>query len=139
MHEGDAMKIDAKYGITTRLPSTDLVAARQRITSALANEGFGVLTEIDMKKTLKAKLDVDIDPYVVLGACNPKLASRALAIDPGVGLLLPCNVVLTEDGPDVVVSVASPRSLFGIVGDSVDLRPIADEAEERLQRVVAAL
>lgn len=133
------MKIEASYGITRRLTQTDLEVGKQRISVALAAEGFGILTEIDLQSTLKKKLGADIDPYVVLGACNPKLAHRALGADPSVGLLLPCNVVLTKDGADVVVSAVSPKALFGLVGSRTDLQPIAEEAEERLRRAIAAM
>jgi uncharacterized protein (DUF302 family) len=109
--------------------------------AALQKEGFGVLTEIDVQATFEKKLGVHVDPYVILGACNPNLARAALAVEPGLGLLLPCNVVLTADGDDVVVSAASPKALFGIVGDDGDrqaMASIADDAEARIRRAVAA-
>jgi uncharacterized protein (DUF302 family) len=133
------MNIVASYGITKRLPHVDLETGKQRVSAALSAEGFGILTEIDVQKTLKNKLGADIDPYVILGACNPKLAHRALGEDPAVGLLLPCNVVLTKDGTDLVVSAVSPKALFGLVGARDDLRPIAEEAEERLRRAIEHL
>jgi uncharacterized protein (DUF302 family) len=106
------MDIDVPYGITRRLKGTSIDRARALVTDALKVEGFGVLTEIDVAATLKAKLGVDRDPYLILGACNPKLAREALDREPAVGLLLPCNIVLAKDGPDVLVSAASPRSMF---------------------------
>lgn len=130
------MNIDVPYGITRRLANTDFSTARERVTSALAIEGFGVLTEIDVQKTLEKKLGVQIDPYVILGACNPKLAHAAIGIEPGMGLLLPCNVVLTKDGTDVVISAASPKAMFSIASAASELTPVAEEAEERLRRAV---
>jgi uncharacterized protein (DUF302 family) len=131
------MQIDVPYGITRRLSKIDLPAARERVASALALEGFGVLTEIDVQKTLEKKLGVQIDPYIILGACNPKLAHTAIGIEPGVGLLLPCNVVLTKDGDDVVISAASPKALFSAAGAAPSLSPLADEAEGKIRRAVA--
>lgn len=131
------MRIDAPYGITKRLASTDLAGARARMAEALAAEGFGVLTEIDLAGTLKKKLGADVDPYVILGACNPKLAHRAVSAEPAIGLLLPCNVVLTADGPDVMVSAASPRAMFSVIPNAnAELRDVADEAESRLRRAI---
>ena len=132
------MNIDVGYGITRRLSNLDLAAARERVITALAAEGFGILTEIDVKKTLEKKLGVAIDPYVILGACNPKLAHAALSVDPGVGLLLPCNVVLTKDGDDVVVSALAPKEMFAAAGAAKGLGPIAEEADARIRRAVAA-
>ena len=124
--------MDPVYGFTARLPGATLADARARITDALKEQGFGVLTEIDVRATLKQKLDVDFPPYVILGACNPKLAKRALDEDPGVGLLLPCNVVVAEEDGGAVVSVADPRAMFAIVRND-KLQPIVDEAERRLR------
>lgn len=133
------MNIDVPYGITVRLPSTNLSAARERVTGALAAEGFGVLTEIDVAATLQKKLGATIDPYLILGACNPGLAHRAISAEPGIGLLLPCNVVLSQDGADVVVSAASPRSMFTVVQGQPEMEAVAAEAEEKLRRALAAL
>jgi len=118
---------------------TDFESAIQRVTEALKAEGFGVLTEIDVKATLKKKLDVDFRPYKILGACNPSLAHRALTIDPQVGLLLPCNVVISqiEEG-SVEVSLVDPMGMLGIVKSS-ELEVVAEEARLRLQRVTASL
>jgi len=128
------------YGFGTRLPGVTLEEARAKVTDAIASEGFGVLTEIDMRATLKKKLGVDIRPYLILGACNPVLAHRALDIEPYVGLFLPCNITLWQDEGDVVVTIASPEALIGVVADE-RLQPIADEAEHRLrcalERIVA--
>ena len=130
--------MDPSYGFTTRLPGVTLEAARARTTEALQEQGFGVLTEIDVRATLKKKLDADFRPYVILGACNPKLAKRALEADPGVGLLLPCNVVVAEEDGAAVVSIADPRAMFQIVRDPA-LQPIVDEAERRLRAALAAI
>lgn len=124
--------MDPVYGFTARMPGATLADARARITDALKAQGFGVLTEIDVRATLKQKLDVDFRPYVILGACNPQLAKRALEADPGVGLLLPCNVVVTEEEGAAVVSIADPRAMFAIVRNDT-LQPIVDEAERRLR------
>lgn len=133
------MNIDVSYGITRRLEGTRLPDARSRLADALSAEGFGVLTEIDVGKTLETKLGERIDPYVIVGACNPALAHRAIQSEPGIGLLLPCNVVLTQDGADVVVSAASPKAMFQVASASSELESVAREAEERVQRAIAAL
>ncbi len=113
--------------------------AVQRVTEALRTEGFGVLTEIDVKATLKKKLDVDFRRYVILGACNPSLAYRALTTTLDVGLLLPCNVVVYEaDAARSVVSLVDPLSMLGVLA-SPELAPVADEAKVRLERVAKAL
>ncbi|MBI5667865.1 MAG: DUF302 domain-containing protein [Chloroflexi bacterium] len=125
-------------GITVRLQTT-YEAALARVTEALKTEGFGVLTEIDVKETLKKKLDVDFRPYKVLGACNPPLAYRALSAAPEVGLLLPCNVTVAqaEDGL-IEVSLVDPLSMLGVI-NKPELESVAREARERLERVAASL
>ena len=132
------MNFDVTYGITRRIAGVTLASARERITSALKDEGFGILTEIDVQGTLEKKLGVHMEPYVILGACNPKLAHAALTKEPAIGLLLPCNVVVAQDGKDVVVSAASPRAMFSIVGDAAgrEISSIADEAEASLRRAL---
>jgi uncharacterized protein (DUF302 family) len=132
------MNIDVPYGITRRLLATSLTAARERVIESLKAQGFGVLTEIDVAATLDKKLGVKIDPYVILGACNPGLAHRAISAEPGIGLMLPCNVVLTQDGADVVLSAASPKAMFSIVQAAGEVVAVADEAEDRLRKAVAA-
>ena len=127
-----------EYGFEKQLSGVSLTEARERVTKALAAEGFGVLTEIDVKATLKKKLDVDFRPYVILGACNPHLAHRALQGDPQIGLLLPCNVVVQESAGGALVSIASPRVMFSVVRRD-DLEPIAAEAETKLRLVLDAL
>jgi uncharacterized protein (DUF302 family) len=136
MSQEDVM--DPRFGFTVRLPGVSLSGAQARVTDALKEQGFGVLTEIDMQATLKKKLDAEFRPYVILGACNPQLAKRALESELGVGLLLPCNVALWQDGDATVVSIADPRAMFQIV-DQRTLEPIVDEAERRLRAVAAEL
>jgi uncharacterized protein (DUF302 family) len=120
-----------------RLPGA-VAEVRPRVEAALKAEGFGVLTAIDVQATLKAKLGIDRPPYVILGACNPPLAHRAIEADPSVGALLPCNVVLRQDGAETIVEAMDPRAALGIVQGEA-LQAVAREATERLQRVVAAL
>ena len=109
------------------------------VTAELQKEGFGVLTEIDVKATLKKKLDVDFRPYIILGACNPNLAHKALTLAPQVGLLLPCNVTVAQEADGrIFVSIVNPRQMLGFV-QHPELEPIACDAEERLRRVANAL
>jgi uncharacterized protein (DUF302 family) len=125
-------------GLTVHL-RTDFESAIQRVKEALKVEGFGVLTEIDVRDTLKKKLDVDFRPYRIFGACNPSLAHRALTIDPQVGLFLPCNVVVSQEAEDTVqVSLVDPLSMLGLVHHT-EIEPVAEEARARLRRVAAAL
>ncbi|HSQ67742.1 MAG TPA: DUF302 domain-containing protein [Polyangiaceae bacterium] len=133
------MNLDVPYGITRRIAGADLQTARTRITNALKEQGFGVLTEIDVAATLEQKIGAKIDPYVILGACNPKLAHRAIGTEPAIGLLLPCNVVLAQDGADTLVSAASPKAMFAIVQNPPpELSAVAEEAETKLRAAVAA-
>jgi uncharacterized protein (DUF302 family)/glutaredoxin len=130
---------DPRYGLTRVIPGMTFSDAVPRVQAALADEGFGVLTEIDVKATMKKKLDVDFTNYVILGACNPPLAHQALSAEPGVGLLLPCNVVVTEDQDgNAVVSAIDPMSLFSVVGRP-DIEPVAKQVGERLRRVMASI
>ena len=128
----------AQLGLTVRL-NKNFDEALTQVTAALKAEGFGVLTEIDVKETLKKKLDVDFRPYKILGACNPSLAYRALSAAPEVGLLLPCNVTVSYVEDQVTeVSIVDPLSMLGIV-QHPDLEPVAAEARARLDRVAQAL
>jgi uncharacterized protein (DUF302 family) len=125
-------------GRTVRL-NEDFQPALDRVVAALKVEGFGVLTEIDVKETLKKKLDVDFRPYKILGACNPPLAYRALSAAPEVGLLLPCNVVVSQVAEGVTeVSLVDPMAMLGVVAYA-DLQSVAEDAAARLDRVAAAL
>ncbi len=126
------------YGYQTTITGAKLPDAVAAVTEALKAEGFGVLTEIDVKATLKKKIDVDFRPYVILGACNPRLAHQALELDDQMGLLLPCNVVVQEVADGAKVSIVDPHAMFQVVHDE-RVQPIASDAAERLQRVIAAL
>jgi uncharacterized protein (DUF302 family) len=112
--------------------------ALEKVTEALKSEGFGVLTRIDVKATLKEKLDADFRKYVILGACNPPLAHRALGADLDVGLLLPCNVVVYEENGGSVVGIMDPIAMLGII-HKPEIEDVANEARARLRRVIEAL
>lgn len=127
----------AAYGFSTRL-RVPYEQAVPRVTAALKEEGFGVLTEIDVQATLKQKLGADFRRYVILGACNPPLAHRALEADLDVGLLLPCNVIVYEDGPGSVVGIVDPIAMLDLIRNPA-LRPVADEAKIRLTKVLQRL
>jgi len=130
---------DANYAHTRRLGGMTQEQAIARVREALATEGFGVLTEIDVQATLKKKLGVDRKPYVILGACNPALAHKALEAEPAIGVLLPCNVDVFEgeDGAAWVQAVR-PTTLFRVV-DNPAVQPIAEDVDARLQRVLEKL
>lgn len=125
------------YGIT-RTVSMSYDGAVARLRDLLKEEGFGVLTEIDVKRTLKEKIGKDVDPYVILGACNPKLASRALEIEPDIGLLLPCNVIVSQRGDGTHVGVVNPQSMVDFTSNAA-LAEVSKEADERLRRVIERL
>lgn len=125
------------YAYRTRL-DLPYEQAVDTVTAALKDEGFGVLTEIDVKATLKKKLDADFRKYVILGACNPPLAHQALNTELEIGLLLPCNVIVYEEDGGSVVSLVDPISMLGVV-ENPALNPVAEEARTRLQRVIDAL
>ncbi|MCB1266237.1 MAG: DUF302 domain-containing protein [Mycobacterium sp.] len=129
-----------EIGLSTTLDTTfpDAVA---RTREALAAQGFGVLTEIDMQATLKAKLDKDIGSYLILGACNPPMAHRAVSVDRQIGLLLPCNVVVRSDPDDdtrVIVEAMNPQILVEVTGER-ELRGVADEVTTKLQAAIDSL
>lgn len=128
---------NTNLGIFVKL-HTDYETALARVTAALKTEGFGVLTEIDVKATLKKKIDVDFRPYKILGACNPPLAYRALQAAPEVGLLLPCNVTVSQEEDHCLVSLVDPIGMMDFVKHPA-LTPVAEEARARLERVAAAL
>ncbi len=109
-----------------------------RVKDALKDQGFGVLTEIDVRQTLKDKLDIDVEPQIILGACNPQLAHRALEIDPRVAALLPCNVVVRTDNGRTIVEALDPKLIAEIPANPA-LTPIAEEAGQRIQAALDAL
>ena len=113
--------------------------AVQRVTEALKVEGFGVLTEIDVRDTLKQKIGADFRRYVILGACNPALAHRALSADLDVGLLLPCNVVVYEEGERSAVVAVDPVTMLGALAGNPGVADVAREARAKLERVIASL
>ena len=130
---------DASYGYTKNLGKMDFDGAVEKVTAALKDGGFGVLTEIDVKATMKKKLDVDLRPYKILGACNPPFAYKALTNEPLIGLLMPCNVVVfeEEDGT-LAVSFIDPKEMFKVV-DNPDVEPLAKEVDEMLKKVFESL
>lgn len=124
------------YRKSVDLPYEEAV---EQVTAALKEEGFGVLTEIDVRSTLKEKLNVEFPRYVILGACNPKLAHEALRKEVEIGSLLPCNVVVYDDqAGGSVISAVDPRTMLGVV-QNTELEPIGNEAAERLQRALNSL
>src|SRR6266496_4253212 len=123
------------FGTTLHAPYEEVIP---RVKEALKAEGFGVLTEIDIRRTLRDKLGIEMEPYIILGACNPVLAHRALEQEPEIGLLLPCNVVVRVIEGGCRVEIADPEAMLGIVGNE-QLDTIADEAKQRLQRVLTTL
>jgi uncharacterized protein (DUF302 family) len=123
------------FGTNVGLPYDETVT---RVRALLQSEGFGVLTEIDVRKTIKEKLGEDFRRYVILGACNPQLAHRAFQAELEIGLLLPCNVIVYEDGDHSVVSVMDPLAALRMTGNET-LQPVAEEARVRLDRVVQKL
>lgn len=126
------MTTDYGLRVTLNVPYEEAI---ERATAALKEEGFGVLTEIDVKATLKKKLDADFQRYVILGACNPNLAHQALQNELEIGLLLPCNVIVYEtDEGQSVVSLVDPLAMLGVV-ESESLQKVANEANARLTRV----
>ncbi|UUV28663.1 DUF302 domain-containing protein [Amycolatopsis roodepoortensis] len=125
------------YGIAVR-SAAPMAETVERVRTALADQGFGVLTEIDVQATLKAKLGQESEPYLILGACNPQLAHQALGVDRRIGLLLPCNVVVRVDGESTMVEALDPQVIVSVPEDS-RLQPIADEAGRRLRAALQAV
>jgi uncharacterized protein (DUF302 family) len=112
--------------------------AVDKVTEELKKEGFGVLTSIDVKDTLKKKINVDFKKYTILGACNPPLAHQALQVEEELGLLLPCNVVVYEKDEKTVISVFDPNVMAHLI-DNPEMKPVAEEVKKKLQKVLAAV
>ena len=130
---------ETRYGLRVEL-AMNYDQAVERATAALKGQGFGVLTTIDVQQTLKQKLDRGFRKYVILGACNPPLADRALHAELEIGLLLPCNVIVYEVAPGTsAVSAMAPLAALGIVGENRDLQAVAKEADARLRNALSAL
>ena len=128
-----------RYGlkVSVQLPFEEAIA---RATEALKSQGFGVLTTIDVKQTLKAKIDRDFRKYIIFGACNPALADRALHAELEVGLLLPCNVIVYEtSSSSSVVAAMAPLAALGVVGENAALADVAREADHRLREALTSL
>jgi uncharacterized protein (DUF302 family) len=130
---------ETRYGLRVDV-GLEYETAVERATEALREEGFGILTTIDIKETLKKKLDRDFRKYVILGACNPPLAHQALEAELEIGLLLPCNVIVYEDTPEAsVVAAMAPLAALGVVGENRALQEVAVQADARLRRALATL
>ena len=127
-----------KIGICTTLRAT-FEQAIQKTMDALKTEGFGVLTQIDVKTTLKDKINVDFRRYVILGACNPTLAHRALSANLDVGLLLPCNVTVHEVGEEVVITAVDPLQMLSLLNEEPAVQAVAIEARTKLQKVISSI
>jgi uncharacterized protein (DUF302 family) len=125
------------YGITVRTAAS-FAEAVARVREALKAQGFGVLTEIDVQATLRDKLGEEMEPYLILGACNPPLAHRALSADRSIGLLLPCNVVVRAESPMTVIEALDPQTMIAVAGEPA-LQPVADEAASRLRAALDSL
>jgi len=136
MTEAETRRADYAFHATLDAPLAEAVA---QVTAVLKAEGFGVLTTIDVQQTLKDKIQVEVEPYTILGACNPQLAHRAIQADPNVGLLLPCNVIVYERGGSTTVSIIDPKDMLSVAAPTEELRAVADEARVRLGRVAEAL
>jgi uncharacterized protein (DUF302 family) len=128
----------ATYGFGTTL-DVPVDEAVERTTAALKAEGFGVLTRIDVDKTLKEKIGVEVEPYVILGACNPNFAYRGLQAEAELGLLLPCSVIVYRVGDKSAVSMVDPAQMLGVVDDNPELNALASEVQNGLRKVLAAL
>ena len=126
-----------KYGFT-KTTDYSFEQAIEKVTEELKKEGFGVLTTIDVKDTLKKKIDVDFKKYTILGACNPKLAHSALQVEEELGLLLPCNVIVYEKKDKTVISIFDPR-VMTIVIENPEMKSVAEEVKTKLERVLEAV
>jgi uncharacterized protein (DUF302 family) len=129
--------MNMKYGFS-KTTTYSFEQAIEKVTDELKKEGFGVLTTIDVKETLKKKLDVDFKKYMILGACNPPFAHKALLAEEEIGLLLPCNVIVYEKDGKTVVSAFDPMVMAAVLENEM-MKPVAVEVKQRLERVIAAL
>jgi len=129
---------DPTYAMTRHLPGVDFDAAVERAIDALHKAGFGVLSTINLHVAFHNKLGVDFPRYRILGACNPPLAHQAVVSEPGIGALLPCNVVVAEQEDGSVVSVIDPRALFAVI-NRPEIMPIAEEVKSKLEHVLEVL
>ena len=130
----------AKYGMNIRVKG-NLEEVKGKVVEALKAQGFGILTEIDVQTTLKQKIGVDFKPYLILGACNPRFAYRALSVDEAIGLLLPCNVVLRQESDGVEIIIQDPDVMFSVVDEETKnlLAGFPQEVKSSLQSVLEAL
>lgn len=130
----------AKYGMSLSITG-NMDEVKEKVVAALKAQGFGILTEINVQNVFKEKINVDFEPYLILGACNPGFAYRALSADRSIGLLLPCNVVLRQSDGKVEVSIQDPEVMFSVVdaGGNSDLAKVPEEAKQRLQTVLESL
>lgn len=126
-----------KYGFS-KTTDYGFEQAIEKVTEELKKEGFGVLTTIDVKDTLKKKIDVDFKKYTILGACNPKLAHSALQVEEELGLLLPCNVIVYEKNDKTIVSIFDPR-VMTLVIENPEMKSVAEEVKNKVQRVLKAV
>lgn len=126
------------YTIDKRLTNTTLEEADTRTREALKEQGFGVLTEIDVQATMKKKLDEDMAGYMILGACNPKMAHQAIQLEPNVGAMLPCNVILRQDGADILVCAIDPAASMMAI-DNPRLKSVAGEVRDMLAKAIEAI
>lgn len=126
------------YYISTRVLAGDFQEVKERVVARLKEQGFGILTTIDIAQTMKDKLGEDLAPYVILGACNPPLAFRGLTEEPGLGALLPCNVVIAQEDQGVFVGSVDPEAMFSVVGKGA-LGDMAREVKARLSKAILGI
>ncbi|UWR09568.1 DUF302 domain-containing protein [Ruegeria sp. B32] len=126
------------YTLTRVIENSDVDSLDPRVREALSDKGFGVLTEIDVSATMKKKIGADMEPYRILGACNPHMAYQAIRIEPRVGAMLPCNVILRQIGPDVEVSAIDPVASMQAI-DNAELKVVAGQVRDMLREVIEAI
>ncbi len=126
------------YSLNRTFPGASMEDIDARTRAALADQGFGILTEIDVKATLKKKIDVDMEPYTILGACNPKMANQAIQLEPRIGTMLPCNVLVRQVEGGIEVSAVDPLASFSAIGNP-KLEDIAGQVKGMLEKALAAI